>query len=313
MIRHLLALDTATETTVVALASWIEGRPRVLDAEEIEAPRAAMSKVFVIASELLARNQVPVTELAEVVVGRGPGSFTGVRIGVTAAKGIAHGLDVPLYGVGTLDSIAWRVAMAAGASIESERGMLIGVVGDAMRGEVYPALFRVTPRASGAAEVVAANEGYSRAAMAVASVERLGPDIVERPASAAERWAELGEPVLLAGNGLRKHAEVFGSAMGEAACFAPMELWSPSGVGMIAAYGAAARADESGRGIGDVGAMLPIYTRLSDAEEAEHSRLGAADSRPDAPDPKPKAPANGVAGPHRRPDGDTSRPGGEHS
>ena len=68
------------------------------------------------------------------MVGRGPGSFTGVRIGISTAKGLAHGANVPLLGVSTLDACAWT-AWKAGV-----RGKL-GVLADAMRGEVYPALY----------------------------------------------------------------------------------------------------------------------------------------------------------------------------
>ena len=69
-----------------------------------------------------------------VIAGRGPGSFTGVRIGVATAKGIACGSGLPLYGASALDAMAFS-AWKAGV-----RGT-VGVVADAMRGEVYPGIY----------------------------------------------------------------------------------------------------------------------------------------------------------------------------
>ena len=63
-------------------------------------------------------------------VSRGPGSFTGVRIGVSAAKGLAFGADKPVCGVSTLEALAWQTP-----------GAIICPVMDARRGQMYNALF----------------------------------------------------------------------------------------------------------------------------------------------------------------------------
>ncbi len=237
---YVLALDTATERTVVALGSRSGDTVGTIASEEIDAPRAALGRLLpAVAGMLEARGLLP-GDVGEVVVGRGPGSFTGVRIGVATAKGFAHGLGAPLFGVGTLDAIAWRCAR--------EHEGLLGVLGDAMRGEVYPALFEL---AAGAAR-------------------RLAPDRVQKPAETAEEWAKLGQPILLAGNALVKHGAVFAETLGARAATAPPELWLPTGEGLLHAYGHACGAGETGSG--DAGALLPIYTRLSDAEEAERVR-----------------------------------------
>ncbi len=254
----LLALDTATDITTVGLAWKRDKGLEMFAAAVVDAPRAAMSRVLPAAHSLLSANGLVPADVGEVVVGRGPGSFTGVRIGVATAKGLAHGLGVPLHGVGTLDAVAWGLTGTEG---------VVGVLGDAMRGEVYPALFH----ASGGL------------------LTRLTPDRVEKPEAVAGQWAALGEPMLLVGNGLRKYAPVFREALGASATFAPEEQWPPYARGLFFAYAAAWRDGELGSG--DPGAVLPVYTRLSDAEEAEAARRGES---PDA-----STPASGVAGGER--------------
>jgi N6-L-threonylcarbamoyladenine synthase len=145
----------------------------------------------------------------------------------------------------------------------AEREGLVGVLGDAMRREVYPALYR----------------------SAAGGITRLTADAVASPSVVAQEWAALGEPVLLAGNGLRKYADVFAAAIGEAAVLAPDALWTPTGESLLMVGW---RAISRGvLGDGDPGAVLPVYTRLSDAEEAERAGSG----------PGGPAPVSGVAGP----------------
>ena len=255
MRRLLLALDTSTEVTSVGLAWLADGRADMVASATEDAPRAAMSRLLPMVDSLLSANGLSPADIAEVIVGRGPGSFTGVRIGVATAKGLAQGLGVGLVGVGTLDAIAWGF---------TGTDALLGVVGDAMRGEVYPALFRC----------------------AGGRVSRLAPDRVTRPGEAAAEWAALGERVLLAGNGLRKHGEAFSAALGANARFADEELWRPHPRGLFDAYLALDEGERGEAAPKDPGTLLPVYTRLSDAEENEAARAAAGGALP----------ASGVAG-----------------
>jgi hypothetical protein len=127
-----------------------------------------------------------------------------------------------------------------------------------------------------------------------ASLTRLLPTVaVSKPLSAAAAWATADEPPkILAGNGLRKHGDVFREALGPGATFAAEGLWTPTGRGLLRAY-----ADDlaAGRvGDGDAGAVLPVYTRLSDAEETERDRANAT---ADASAAQGSVPDSGVAGP----------------
>lgn len=252
MSRLVLGLDTATEAIAVALARWPDApdAPELLaEADEI-APRASLSRLLPAVRDMLRVRGLEPTDLGLVAVGLGPGSYTGIRIGLAAAKGLAQGLDVPLLGVGTLDAIAWGLAQGTDG--------LLGVVGDAMRGEVYPALFSLKG----------------------GRVTRRGPDEVACPADVAARWAEQVQgPLLLSGDGLAKHGAAFRDALGARAVFAEEHRWLPSGRGVLAAAWA--------RGIGaaaEPGAVLPVYTRLADAEHREPGRTA-------------HVPSSGVAGP----------------
>ena len=72
-------------------------------------------------------------DLGLIAVSSGPGSFTGVRIGVSAVKGLAWGLDIPVCGVSTLEAMAYQI---------TESGVIICPVMDARRSQVYNALFK---------------------------------------------------------------------------------------------------------------------------------------------------------------------------
>ena len=264
--RYVLAFDTATEHVAIGLAALeaTDRVPRVIAEKDFAAPRAALGALLPAVHDVVAGAGLSMGEISVVAVGRGPGSFTGVRIGVASAKGLAHGLGVPLVGLGTLDAVAWRLSGHEG---------LLAVVGDAMRGEVYPALFRC----SGGRCV------------------RLEGECVEKPETTAARWAaSLAGPVLLTGNGLAKYRDTFVGALGSRATVADESLWTPGGSSLIAAAWS-----ESGPGSlhGIVGldpasafeeshpaTLLPVYTRLSDAEEAEQRRASAV-------------PSSGVSGP----------------
>jgi N6-L-threonylcarbamoyladenine synthase len=259
----ILAIDTATEVTAVGIGLRDGDAVDALATCDSVAPRAAMSRLLPCVRDLLAGLHLSMRDVDEVVAGRGPGSFTGVRIGVATAKGIAHGLGAPLFGIGTLDAVAW--AVATDATLVGETPVTLGVVGDAMRGEVYPVLFRASAGA----------------------VERLSPDQVASPESVAEDWSELEGPLIIAGNGLNKYRELFAAILGDAAQVAPEGLWSPSGTALLAAY-VAARRDCALSG-GEPGALLPVYTRLSDAEEAERARKSRT--------PECDVPGSGVCGP----------------
>ena len=123
----LLAFETSTEGCSVAL--WLDGQLH----ERFEiAPRRHAELALPWAGELLAEAGIARSQLDAIAVGRGPGAFTGVRLGVALAQGIALALDRPVLPVSTL------MALAAAAS-----GDRIIAAIDARMGEVYTGRFIV--------------------------------------------------------------------------------------------------------------------------------------------------------------------------
>ena len=100
--RWLLALDTST-TTVVAAAGTVDGR--ILDAESFEGRFRHSQELLPAVVRLVGRAGLALPELAGVIVGTGPGAFTGLRVGIATAKTLAHELRVPIIGVASSDAL----------------------------------------------------------------------------------------------------------------------------------------------------------------------------------------------------------------
>src|SRR5690349_20165473 len=144
----LLAFETATEACSVAL--WIDGEVR----ERFGlAPRQHAELALPWAEQLLAEAGVARSQLDVVAVGRGPGAFTGVRLAVALAQGIALALDRPVV----------PVSMLAALAMGADGGEPILAAIDARMGEIYVAAFGREGDAlvAGSVEVVVAPEQYA--------------------------------------------------------------------------------------------------------------------------------------------------------
>ena len=124
---RLLAIDTATEACTVAL--WVDGAVR----ERFEiAPRRHAELVLPMADSLLAEAGLGKRQLDAIAVGRGPGAFTGIRLAIAVAQGLALALDRPVVPVSTLAVLAQGAASA---------GLPVLALIDARMGEVYAGAF----------------------------------------------------------------------------------------------------------------------------------------------------------------------------
>lgn len=122
---RILAIDTATEACSAAL--WNDG---TLSAHFEICPREHTQRILPLVQEVLNESGTQLTDLDALAFGRGPGSFTGVRIGIGIAQGLALGAELPMIGVSTL------ATMAQGAWRKTGATRVLAAI-DARMGEVY--------------------------------------------------------------------------------------------------------------------------------------------------------------------------------
>lgn len=126
---YILNIETATKNCSVSLAKDGE----IVAFKELnEEGFSHAEKLHGFISDVLAEASITFSDLKAVAVSKGPGSYTGLRIGVSAAKGLCFALDIPLISVNTLTSLAHSISITEGYKIP----ML-----DARRMEVYSAVF----------------------------------------------------------------------------------------------------------------------------------------------------------------------------
>ena len=126
---YILNIETATKNCSIALAK--DGNT-VLCKEMAELGYSHAEKLHVFIEECLQEFQLNFNDLSAIAVSQGPGSYTGLRIGVSAAKGLCFALDIPLISVDTLQVLASQLSIS--------EGIIVPMI-DARRMEVYSAIF----------------------------------------------------------------------------------------------------------------------------------------------------------------------------
>lgn len=125
----ILCIETSTDVCSVALTAG----GAVVAAAEIREAQAHASRLAPLIQEVMAAAGIGSGDLSAVAVSKGPGSYTGLRIGTSTAKGLCYALNIPLIGIGTLDLLAWQGI----TSTDVDRETLLCPMIDARRMEVY--------------------------------------------------------------------------------------------------------------------------------------------------------------------------------
>ncbi|MEA3384848.1 MAG: tRNA (adenosine(37)-N6)-threonylcarbamoyltransferase complex dimerization subunit type 1 TsaB [Thermodesulfobacteriota bacterium] len=227
----MLTLAVETSDYVGGVALLRNGRPV---AEVGLADKETQSRrLMVIIKWLMQRLGADWSDLGLLAVSLGPGSFTGLRIGLSTAKGLAFALRIPLIGVPTLDALASHV-MAC-------KGDLVCPVLDARKSQVYTALYRIR------------NSG---------ELEKISPYHAIFPEELAALVPN-GQRVFLLGGGLLLYQDIFVHGLGDRAVIVPghMAYVRAASVGMLAEL-----RWQKNRRPDDFKTLKPIYVRPSEAE-----------------------------------------------
>jgi len=222
---RVLGLDTATWTAGVGLV--VDGEIVAERSQHADRGAHAVS-LLPLVEDVLRAGGCTVDDLDAVAVSCGPGSFTGLRIGVSVAKGLARAAGARLVGVSTLEALAKTVA--------DGRSHICAAL-DARRGEVYAACF------------VSAPDGWRRVTL-------------DTLTTAAALAARLPTPCVVVGDAGDAYGALFEERLGAGVTLLPFVSYGPSG-GVVAALGwERARCGD----FDDLHALEPFYIRPSDAE-----------------------------------------------
>jgi tRNA threonylcarbamoyladenosine biosynthesis protein TsaB len=165
--------------------------------------------------------------LEAIVAARGPGSFTGLRVGLAAAKGVAHGLGVPVVGVSSLEALARRIPFS---------DLPVCAVIDSRRGELFCGLYHRS--ASGTLTAFADEDCVPE------------PDLPRR----------IDGPTVFVGNDHARQAPLIRELLGDRAVPAPAELWHPAASAVGALGLERLRRGETD----DLRDLVPVYFRPPD-------------------------------------------------
>jgi tRNA threonylcarbamoyladenosine biosynthesis protein TsaB len=224
----ILSIDTATPCSSVALTQGTRKNGKVVASLGLSSRTTHSRRLLAIIDYLMRETEVDWASVEAIAVSLGPGSFTGLRIGMATAKGLAFGADIPMIGISTLDGLASKCA-------PSPR---ICSVLDARKNEVYAAFYRTD------------GEGLT----VLSDV----PMVIS-----PEKLAEcITDSVVMVGDGVNVYGSVWKSLLGGRVMFAPSHLHQPG----AAALGFIGKERLQAGDVLTAEEAVPAYIRASDAE-----------------------------------------------
>ncbi|MDJ0623671.1 MAG: tRNA (adenosine(37)-N6)-threonylcarbamoyltransferase complex dimerization subunit type 1 TsaB [Desulfocapsaceae bacterium] len=225
----ILAMDTATRCSTVSLTRGTMAQGEVIACLSLSSSITHSRRLISCVDHLFRETEIGWEDIDAIAVGLGPGSFTGLRIGMATAKGFAAAADKHLAGVPTLDALA---AMCA-------TDKPIQAVMDARKKQVYTATYQFE------------TEGCRF--IRTSEIEVVFPN---------ELGKRISKPTMLVGDGIATYGGLWQEQLGKLVSFAPSQLHFPSAT----AVGLLCGKNVSEEKYLDITQATPVYVRASDAE-----------------------------------------------
>ena len=178
---YLLAIDTASSAAGAAVAS----ENGIIAVIGLNVGKTHSQRFLPSVAALLENAEIALSELSAIAVTVGPGSFTGLRIGIATAKAWGQALNLPIVPLTTLEALAFGAC---------DEGLVCPIL-DARKNEVYSALFRKNRVKN--------------------TLEEVFPAAAVAPAELAEKLCALGEPIIFAGDALPLYTVLLREGLGE--------------------------------------------------------------------------------------------------
>lgn len=215
---RVLGIDSATARASVGL--WIDGSVR---SEQSTSSRNHAASLLPLIDAVLRAGATDISGVDLIAVSAGPGSFSGLRVGVSVAKGLALAIGVSVVAVSTLEALA--------ATVTHHDGAVCAIL-DAFKGELYFGRFQAEHE----------------------QLTRVGEDVVVTPEHAAQM---VPPAAVVLGDGVERYAEVFNAHLTDSVTVLPFPEYGPSG-GTVAHLGAARFERRCGVPAAD---LEPLYIR----------------------------------------------------
>lgn len=231
----ILAIDTSSLVATVAIME----DDNLLSEYTINSPMTHSQKLMPMMEELLKNNDMKIKDIDMIAVSLGPGSFTGVRIGVSTVKGLAHPFKTPIMGVSSIEAMAMNIPYC---------DKLICPIMDARRNQVYTGI-------------------YTWKGQELVELQNNVPLTVDE---LVERLKSTDREVVFLGDGIKKYRDVLKESLGDKAYFASgyVNMQRASAVGELARI-----KHLQGVETQSYDQLEPVYLRKSEAERQYEEKM----------------------------------------